>query len=494
MKSLTLALALLAAPALRAQPTPTMRSWNRPVDPYRIAGPVYSVGASDITSFLITTSEGHVLVNSGFVETAPIIEANVRRLGFRLEDVKLILASHAHFDHVGGHAALRARTGARVLVSEGDAEAVRTGGRIFDPGGGGYTWPSCPVDRVLHDGEVVTLGGVAFTARATPGHTKGATTWLFDVAEGARSLRVAVYSSMSALPGVLLEGNPEYPGIAEDYARSFRALREMRPDVVLAPHASLYGAEEKARRLRAGEAGNPFVDPGLWTELIDRQERAFRERLDEQKAARRGKVHAEVPDSIDPGARYLLYLHGRILEREGRRAVSPDFGAYELDSILASLAARGFEVIADVRTSEVGREYALQVADRVGRLLKAGVPPSNVLVVGASKGGWLALETAAALGRDDLAFVVLAGCGPNTVELGPRLRGRVLSVMDRSDRPDVSCESTFAAAPRLRGRKQVVTDLGLGHGLVYNPLLEWLDPLGEWAATGGAQRGVTLAR
>jgi hypothetical protein len=134
------------------------------------------------------------------------------------------------------------------------------------------------------------------------------------------------------------------------------------------------------------------------------------------------------------------------------------------------------------------------VADRVGRLLKAGVPPSNVLVVGASKGGWLALETAAALGRDDLAFVVLAGCGPNTVELGPRLRARVLSVMDRSDRPDVSCESTFAAAPRLRGRKQVVTDLGLGHGLVYNPLLEWLDPLGEWAATGGAQRGVTLAR
>ena len=157
MKWLTIALALLVAPALSAQPNPTTRSWNRPVDPYRIAGPVYSVGASDITSFLITTSDGHVLVNSGFVETVPIIEANVRRLGFRLEDVKLILASHAHFDHVGGHAALRARTGARVLVSEGDAEAVRTGGRIFDPGGGGYIWPACPVDRVLHDGEVVTL-------------------------------------------------------------------------------------------------------------------------------------------------------------------------------------------------------------------------------------------------------------------------------------------------------------------------------------------------
>lgn len=482
MKWLTFALAVLVAPALRAQPNQTMRSWNRPVDPYRIAGPVYSVGASDITSFLITTSEGHVLVNSGFAETAPIIEANVRRLGFRLEDVKLILASHAHVDHVGGHAALRAKTGALVLVSEGDAEAVRTGGRIFDSGGGGYVWPACPVDRTLRDGETVTLGGLSFTARVTPGHTKGATTWIFDVPDGARSLRVAVYSSMSVIPGVLLEGNPDYPGIAEDYARGFRTLREMRPDVVLAPHARFYGAEEKARRLLAGETGNPFVDPGLWNELIDGQERAFREGLAEQRAARRGKVHADVPASIDSGARYVLYLHGRILEREGRRAVSPDYGAYELDSILASLAAKGFEVIADVRTSDVGREYARRVADQVGRLLKAGVPPSNVIVVGASKGGWLALETAAQMGRDELAFVVLAGCGPNTVELGPRLRGRILSVMDGSDRLDTSCESTFAAAPRLRGRKQVVTDLGLGHGLVYKPHREWLDPLGEWAS------------
>lgn len=482
MRRLLIALAVLIAPALRAQPTPTTRSWNRPVDPYKIAGPVYSVGANDVTSFLITTSEGHVLINSGFVETVPIIEANVRRLGFRIEDVKLILASHAHFDHVGGHAALRAKTGAKVLISEGDTEAVRTGGRIFDSGGGGYVWPACPVDRALHDGETVSLGGLSFTPRVTPGHTKGATTWLFDVSEGARVLHVAVYSSMTVIPGVLLLGNPDHPGIAEDYARGFRTLREMRPDVVLAPHASFYGAEEKARRLLAAEAGNPFVDPALWNDLVDRQERAFRERLAEQKAARRGTVHADVPASIEAGARYVLYLHGRILEREGRRAVSPDYGAYALDAILASLAAKGFEVIAEVRTGDVGREYARRVAGQVGRLLEAGVPPSNVTVVGASKGGWLTLETAAELGRDDIAFVVLAGCGPNTVNLGARLRGRILSVMDASDGKDLSCESTFAAAPRLRGRKQVVTDLGLGHGLLYKPLREWLDPLAEWAS------------
>jgi dienelactone hydrolase len=197
-------------------------------------------------------------------------------------------------------------------------------------------------------------------------------------------------------------------------------------------------------------------------------------------------VSPDVPSVIDPRARYVLYLHGRILEEQGRRAVSPDYGAYELDSILASLNARGFSLIAEVRKGEVGREYAQRVAAQVRRLLDAGVPPSSVTVVGASKGGWLALETAAELGRDDLAFVVLAGCGASTVPLGPRLRGRILSVFDEGDRYDPSCEKTFAAAPQLRGRKEVVVHLGLGHGLVYKPRLEWLDPLTEWAASPAA--------
>jgi dienelactone hydrolase len=122
------------------------------------------------------------------------------------------------------------------------------------------------------------------------------------------------------------------------------------------------------------------------------------------------------------------------------------------------------------------------VAGQVRRLLDAGVPASNVTVVGASKGGWLALEAAAALGRDDLAIVVLAGCGGSTVALGPRLRGRLLSIVDEPDRFEPSCDKTFAAAPLLRGRKEVVTHLGLGHGLVYNPRLEWLDPLTDWTA------------
>jgi glyoxylase-like metal-dependent hydrolase (beta-lactamase superfamily II) len=225
---------------------------------------------------------------------------------------------------VGGHAALREKTGAKVPISEGDAEAVRTGGRIFDSGGGGYVWPACPVDRALHDGETVSLGGLSFTPRVTPGHTKGATTWLFDVSEGARVLHVAVYSSMTVIPGVLLQGNPDYPGIAEDYARGFRTLREMRPDVVLAPHASFYGAEEKARRLLAADAGNPFVDPGLWNDLVDRQERAFRERLAEQKAAGAARC-ARSPASIDAGAA-TCYLHGRIPSGKADAPSAPTTG------------------------------------------------------------------------------------------------------------------------------------------------------------------------
>lgn len=476
-------LVLVGLPAAAtAQVNDTFRSWNRPADPYRVVGPVHSVGANEITAFLITTPEGHVVINTGFAETAPIIEANVRKLGFRLEDVKLILASHAHVDHVGGHAALRERTGARVLVSEGDAEAVRTGGRVSDPGGGGYVWPACPVDRTLRDGEAVTLGGITFTAHLTPGHTRGCTTWSFDVVEGERRLRVAVYGSMTVVPGVRLVDNHSYPGIADDFVRSFRALRGMHPDVVLAPHAGFYQAEEKARRLREGEE-NPFVDPGLWASLVERHEQVFRDRLAAQKAAPRGAIHSDVPASIDPKARYVLYLHGRIVERQRGPAISPEFGAYEYEAILDALSARGFEVISERREQEVGRAYAKRVAAQAKRLLDGGVPASRVTVVGASKGGWLALEAAAELGRDDLGFVVLAGCGDRTAALGPRLRGRVLSVYERSDSFRPSCEATFAAAPQLRDRREVVTRLGLGHGLVYKPRPEWLDALLDWASS-----------
>src|SRR5207247_5771783 len=183
---------LPSASGARAQSTETFRSWNQPVEPYRIMGPLYYVGARDIAAFLLATPEGHVLINSGFEETPPLIEASVRKLGFRYEDVKVLLTSHVHFDHAAGHSRVRERTGARVMVMEGDDDLLAGGGKgdfLFD---GEYSLRPCPVDRVLHAGHTVGLGGLTLTARRTPGHTKGCTTWTIDLAEGGRTYQAVV--------------------------------------------------------------------------------------------------------------------------------------------------------------------------------------------------------------------------------------------------------------------------------------------------------------
>jgi len=169
---------VLASPALvQPQADPTSRSWNQPVEPYRIAGNIYYVGASDITSFLITTPEGHILLDGGFVETAPIIEANVRKLGFKLEDVKILLSSHAHFDHAGGLAELKRATGAKFAAMDKEAPLLARGGKWDFLFGDKYPFPPIQADRILHDGDTVLLGGTTLTAHLTPGHTKGNTTW-----------------------------------------------------------------------------------------------------------------------------------------------------------------------------------------------------------------------------------------------------------------------------------------------------------------------------
>src|SRR6266540_3374144 len=468
-----LAVILLAASAARAQSTETFRSWNQPVEPYRIMGPLYYVGASDITAFLLATPEGHVLINSGFEETPPLIEASVRKLGFRFEDVKVLLTSHVHFDHAAGHARIRERTGARVMVMEGDDDILAGGGKGDFRFDGEYSFPSCPVDLVLHDGDTVTLGGLTLAA-------------------GGRTYQAVVICSMTINPGVRLVGNPRYPAIAEDYARTFRILEGLQGEVFLAAHASLYDGAGKAQRLRAGERPNPLVDPAGYRRAVQEARGRFEEQLAREKAAAAatlpavGRVIADVPSPADPQGRYVLYLHGRILEEQGREAVSPDFGRYEYDAVLGALADRAFTVIGEVRTRGTGPEYARRVAGQVRRLLAAGVPPGNVTVLGASKGGWLTLLTAAEVGEYEVRYAVLAGCGSTTVELGPRLRGRILSVYDEQDRFRPSCQATFEHAPRLRGRKEVVVHTGLDHGLLYTPRPEWLDPVTEWVRAGPA--------
>lgn len=191
-----------------------------------------------------------------------------------------------------------------------------------------------------------------------------------------------------------------------------------------------------------------------------------------------------VPGSPDRDARYLFYLHGRIIEVQGPEAVSPDFGRYEYQGILEAFADRGFVVVAEVREDGAGREFAEATAAQVQRLLEAGVPARHVTVVGFSKGGLLALEVAEVVGSDPVGYAILAGCRSDPgwiARLAPRLRGRFLSLRDRSDRFSASCQPLFEAASRVEEKREHAFDTGLDHGLFYRPRADWMDRLVRWA-------------
>lgn len=259
---------------------------NEPFPPYRIIGNLYSVGASDIASFLITTPRGDILINSGYEETVPIIRAGIENLGFHLNDVKILLASHAHNDHVAGLATLRALTGAKVMIMDADVYEISTGGKGDFRFEGIYSWKPCKVDRVLHDGEQVSLGGMTLTAHRTPGHTKGNTTWTFPVTDGGKKYDVVIVGSTSINPGVHLVNNAKYPNIAEDYAYTFRLLRALSCDVFLGAHTGMYDGPEKYRRLKNGERPNPFIDPAGYRKYIDESEATYRAQLARERAAK----------------------------------------------------------------------------------------------------------------------------------------------------------------------------------------------------------------
>ncbi|MEO7142115.1 MAG: subclass B3 metallo-beta-lactamase [Bryobacteraceae bacterium] len=255
---------------------------NAPFPPYHIMGNLYSVGAADITSFLVTTPAGHIIINSGYEDTVPIIRSGVEKLGFKMRDVKILLASHAHNDHVGGLATLKQLTGAQVMIMQGDAYEISTGGK------GDFrfhnSWKPCKIDRILHDGDEVRLGGTTLVAHLTPGHTRGNTTWTMQADDGGRKYNVVIVGSTSINPGVVLVHNPKYPQIAEEYGRAFRTLRALPCDVFLASHAGVYDGAEKYRRLAAGEKPNPFIDPAGYKTYLDSSEQHYREQLAAERA------------------------------------------------------------------------------------------------------------------------------------------------------------------------------------------------------------------
>ena len=247
--------------------------WNKPFPAHKIIGNVYFVGSEQLGSFLITTSEGHILINSDYEETVPVIRAAVEKLGFKFTDIKILLGSHAHPDHMTGDAMVKQLTGATVMAMEQDIPALNN----IRPGGKPH-----PIDRVLHDGDTVVLGGSTLVAHLTPGHTKGCTTWTLKTTEDGKTYDVVVVGSVS-LNATVLVNNAAYPNIQDDFIKSFKVLRSLPADVFVGSHTGFYQMTAKYARLEKG-GPNPFIDPAGYKTLLDTSEKAFYARVEELKA------------------------------------------------------------------------------------------------------------------------------------------------------------------------------------------------------------------
>ena len=281
--SIFLLATLLPASGSLAQSSP---DWTEPFPPFCIAGNLYYVGSKGLANFLITTPQGNILINSDLEANVPMIEASIEKLGFRFKDTRILLISHAHFDHDAGSAKIKAMTGASYMVMDADVPVVESGGKLdFQYGNrADFLYQPTKVDRVLHDGDEVTLGGTVLVAHLTPGHTKGCTTWTMKLTDGGKTYHVVIVGSPYVNPGYKLIHNQKYPLIAEDYERMWRVLKSMPCDIFLGAHGSYFGLEEKFMRVKDGSE-NPFLDPGGYEKFIAQAEQDFRMELAKQQLA-----------------------------------------------------------------------------------------------------------------------------------------------------------------------------------------------------------------
>jgi metallo-beta-lactamase class B len=262
------------------------RNRSIPDEPFRIAGNLYYVGSTGITSFLITGPQGHVLIDGGYPETAPLIIGSMRKLGFDIRDVKVLLNTHAHADHAGGLRELQQASGAQLWVSEGDASTVSAGGAGDHASYGPLAYlgigrfPAARVDHRFKDGDTVRVGPLALTAHVTAGHTPGCTTWSFPVRDAGRELLAVDVCSLSLLPFMKFGAHESYPGIRADFERSFRTLRSLPADIFLGSHGSFFDLRRKHRaQATASDSAAPFIDHAGYMKYIDNAEQQFRHAL-----------------------------------------------------------------------------------------------------------------------------------------------------------------------------------------------------------------------
>jgi metallo-beta-lactamase class B len=277
-----------AVASVLAHAAPVNPAWTRQVPPFRIAGNLYYVGSEDLASYLVATPQGLILINSNLTTSPPQIRKSVEALGFRFSDIKILLISHAHYDHCGGSAEIIRLTHAKYFVMAGDVPVVESGGRTdfqYGPDPSKH-FPPAHVDRVLHDGDSVRLGGSVLTAHLTAGHTKGTTTWTMDEMENGRVLHAVIIGSPNVNPGYKLVSDRAYPQIAADYAHGFEVLKALPCDLFLGAHGGYFGLTEKYARWARGDK-NAFVDPAGYKAYVAEREETFEAELQRQSAAKR---------------------------------------------------------------------------------------------------------------------------------------------------------------------------------------------------------------
>jgi metallo-beta-lactamase class B len=273
---------LLASAQIQGASQNSPAEWSEPYQPFRIAGNLYYVGTADLACYLITTKQGNILINTGLASSEPIIKSNIEALGFKFEDIKILLTTQAHFDHMGAMAAIKKVTGAVMMVDQEDAGVMEDGGSSdYALGGSSNSYEPVQANRLLHDGDFITLGGMNLKMLHHPGHTKGSCSFLFDVTDEKRSYRVLIANMPSIVTQKKFSEIPQYPGIIKDYTKTFKSLRSLSFDIWLASHASQFALRSKHK---LGDAYKPevFIDRKGYDAVLADLQKQFTKKLNSE--------------------------------------------------------------------------------------------------------------------------------------------------------------------------------------------------------------------